>query len=289
MKTARPILSIGIVGVITFAGYFVLYPQTLFMPGDDIGYTLGLVGGLMMLIMLPYSLRKRIKFLERLGILSNWFRWHMVLGMLGPLIIIFHSTYHVYIPYLHPTGSVNAAVAMLCMLLVSGSGVFGRFIYTKVHYSFYGRLITVSELREGLVTFGDMKSVFSFAPTVEKSLGDFHTRADGHTRRTGFGILNFLTVGYQAMMLSRSLPREIRRIMIAQAAKSNLNAHQRAILEKLILKYQKRIVSYLKAVRDVSQFSTYERLFSIWHIFHVPLVYMLVFSVLYHVYAVLFY
>jgi hypothetical protein len=53
--------------------------------------------------------------------------------------------------------------------------------------------------------------------------------------------------------------------------------------------YQYMIVSYLNAVRDASQFSTYERLFSWWHIFHVPLVYLMVFSALYHVYAVHFY
>lgn len=285
----RPIFLISMVGAITFAGYFVLYPQTLFTPGDDIGYTLGLVGGLIMLIMLPYSLRKRVKFLERLGILPNWFKWHMVLGILGPLTIIFHSTYHVYIPYIHPTGSVNAAVAMLCMLLVSGSGVFGRFIYTKVHYSFYGRLTTVNELRAGLEKFEDIKSVFSFAPSVEKALEDFHARADGYTRQTSFGFLNFLAVGYQAMKLSRSLPKEISRIMDARAVKNNFNADLRATMKVMVLGYQERIVSYLKAVRDVSQFSTYERLFSIWHIFHVPMVYMMIFSVLYHVYAVHFY
>src|ERR1700693_1777268 len=115
----RWMFFISLVGAITFAGYFLLYPQTLFKPGAklfDFGYNLGLTGGLMMLAMLLYPLRKRVKRFNNIGALPNWFRWHMVLGILGPMIIVFHSTYHVYIPYVHPTGSINSAIAMLSML-----------------------------------------------------------------------------------------------------------------------------------------------------------------------------
>ena len=52
------------------------------------------------------------------------------------------------------------------------------------------------------------------------------------------------------------------------------------------LEYKKSVSSYINAVRDVAQFHTYERLFSLWHVFHIPLVYMMVFSAIYHVYAV---
>jgi hypothetical protein len=288
-ETVRWMLFISIVGGITFVGYFVLYPQTLFTPGDSIGYSLGLAGGLTMLMMLLYSLRKRSRLFERLGSLPNWFKWHIVLGILCPLAIIFHSTYHVYIPYIHPTGSLNAAVAMLCMLLVSCSGAFGRFIYTKVHFNFYGRLSTVNELRAGLESFEELKSVFSFAPSVEKALDDFHAHTEGYTKQPSIGFVSIFTVGYQAMKLSRTLPIEISQIILARAVGNDFGADQREIMERLILSYKERIVAYLDAVREVSQFSTYERLFAVWHIFHVPLVYMLVFSAVYHVYAVHFY
>jgi len=57
-------------------------------------------------------------------------------------------------------------------------------------------------------------------------------------------------------------------------------------MEEKFTEYRGLINSYLIAVRDASQFHTYERLFSYWHIFHIPLVYMMVFSGFYHVYAV---
>jgi hypothetical protein len=283
------IVFIGVAAAITFGGYFVLYPQTLFKPGErlfDLGYNLGLTGGLMLLILLLYPLRKRVRFFENFGFLPSWFKWHMVLGILGPMIIIFHSTYHVYIPYIHPIGSPNAAVAMLCMLLVSGSGTFGRFFYTKIHNGLYGRQTTMNELQTELEQSGDVKSLLSFAPGVENALQGFRTRADGYARQSGIGLVNFITVGFQTAMLSRSLSKELHRIMHVQAKENQFSAAQRQKMETMFSEYRDKMVAYLNAVRDAAQFNTYERLFSWWHIFHIPLVYMMVFSAVYHVYAV---
>ncbi len=285
----RWMIFIGIVGIVTIAGYFVLYPQTWFKPGEelfDTGYNLGLAGGLMMLTLLLYPLRKRVKFFENFGFLPSWFKWHMVLGILGPLTIVFHSTYHVYIPFIHPIGSPNAAVAMLCMLLVSGSGTFGRFFYTKIHHGLYGRQTTVNELRAEMEQKGDVKSVFSFAPSVEKALDEFRVSAEGYAKESGYGFANFIRVGWNASALSRALSKEIQQIMLAQAKEKNFNAQQMAGMEPLLQEYREKIDAYLGAVRDAAQFRTYERLFSWWHIFHIPLVYMMVFSAFYHVYAV---
>ena len=289
---ARWLAFIGIVAMIIVGGYFVLYPQTLFKPGAklfDLGYNLGLAGGLMMLALLLYPLRKRFRFASKMGALPKWFKWHMLLGILGPLTIIFHSTYHVYIPYIHPIGSPNAAVAMFSMLLVAGSGIFGRFFYTKIHHGLYGRMSTLDELRSELENSEDLKAVLIAAPDIGKALEDFRARVDAHARQSGTGFMNFITVGFQTMKLSRSLPQQIDLVMHEQAKENDLDAGQRADLEQRVTEYRKMIVSYLNAVRDASQFSTYERLFSWWHIFHVPLVYLMVFSALYHVYAVHFY
>jgi hypothetical protein len=283
------LIFIGVIAIITFAGYFVLYPQTLFKPGEhlfDLGYNLGLAGGLMMLVLLLYPLRKRVKFFENFGFLPSWFKWHMVLGILGPMTIIFHSTYHVYIPYIHPMGSPNAAVAMLCMLLVSASGTFGRFFYTKIHHGLYGRQTTVNELRADLEQSDDVKSLFSFAPRVEKKLENFRMRADEYAKGSGLGLINFFTIGFQTAMLFRSLSRELHRVMHVRAKENEFSAAQRQGMEEMFGEYREKIGAYLSAVRDAAQFNTYERLFSWWHIFHIPLVYMMVFSAVYHVYAV---
>jgi hypothetical protein len=275
-----------VVAIVTLGGYFVLYSQQLFKPGDDIGYNVGLAGGLMMLALLLYPLRKRAKFLGKVGVLPTWFKWHMVLGILGPLTIVFHSTYHVYIPFIHPTGSLNAAIAMACMLLVSGSGTFGRFFYTKIHHGLYGRQATVNEMKAELEQSGDVKSIFNFAPEIEKKLDWFRVQSEENSQAGKLGLVKFVTIGIQAEMLSRSLVKELHSVMYAQAREKNFTPAQMKSMEGMYIEYKGLIKSYLNAVRDASQFHTYERLFSYWHVFHIPLVYMMVFSAFYHVYAV---
>ncbi len=283
------LIFISIVGIITFGGFFLVYPQKLYRPGDelfDFGYNLGLAGGLMMLTLLLYPLRKRVKIFQNLGFLPTWFKWHMLLGILGPLAIVFHSTYHVYIPFIHPTGSLNAAVAMYCMLLVSGSGTFGRFFYTKIHHGLYGRQASVNELRVEMEQTGDVKSMFSFAPNVEKALEEFRGRGEKIAKESGYGFISFIKVGFQASSLVRTLSKELHHTMQTQARENNFNAQQQAGMDAMYREYREKIIAYVRAVRDAAQFHTYERLFSWWHIFHIPLVYMMVFSAVYHVYAV---
>ncbi|MFA6014976.1 MAG: hypothetical protein WC742_07890 [Gallionellaceae bacterium] len=283
------LLFIGVVGIITVGGYFLVYPQTLYKPGErlfDFGYNLGLAGGLMMLTLLLYSARKRFKFLEKIGALPFWFKGHMILGILGPLTIIFHSTYHVYIPFIHPQGSINAAVAMLCMLLVSGSGTFGRFFYTKIHHGLYGRQSSLNEVSTSVDEAGDIKTLLSFAPELERKLLEFRVKAEAHAKHSGMGFAHFFTVGFQAMMLRRSAAKELWAVMLAQAKEQNAGTANAAEIAQKFVEYKATVADYINAVRDLAQFQTYERLFSWWHIFHIPLVYMMVFSAFYHVYAV---
>ncbi|MFA5370541.1 MAG: hypothetical protein WC053_04130 [Sideroxydans sp.] len=285
----RWMIFITIVGVITFAGYFVVYPQTLYKPGEelfDFGYNLGLIGGLMMVLLLLYPLRKRLPFLEKIGFLAFWFKWHMLLGILGPLFIIFHSTYHVYIPFIHPTGSINAAVAMYCMILVSTSGTFGRFFYTKIHHGLYGRQATMNELQAEMAQTGDVKSMFDFAPGIERSLEEFRDKAVVYAKESGYGFGHFFKIGIETFSLVHRLPRELHAVMQEKARAEGFTPEQKERMEQMFVEYREKIESYLKAIRDTAQFHTYERLFSWWHIFHIPLVFMMVFSALYHVYAV---
>jgi len=46
------------------------------------------------------------------------------------------------------------------------------------------------------------------------------------------------------------------------------------------------VAERLRMARAAAQFATYERLFSLWHVLHVPFVYMLVVSAVVHVIAV---
>jgi uncharacterized membrane protein YdcZ (DUF606 family) len=105
---------------------------------EGLGYILGIVGASLMAALLLYPLRKRVRFLRFLGTTKRWFFWHMVLGIIGPILILFHSNFAL--------GSLNSRISLYCMLLVSGSGLIGRYLYSHIHNGLYGRKTTLRSL-----------------------------------------------------------------------------------------------------------------------------------------------
>ncbi len=258
-------------------GYFIAQ-QKLYKPGDDLGYNIGLAGGIMLLTLLLYPLRKRAKFMKRFGILPTWFKWHMVFGILGPTVIIYHSNFTIR--------SINAGVALFCMLLVAGSGVFGRFFYTKIHHGLYGRQASLRELQSEVEQTGEFQSKLAFAPEIQQRLAQFRQQTSENMVEGRISLVNSILVGVRAEMLFRELRKKLRRIMHEKAGTVKAEAMQSGSMEKLYQEYSGLIRTYLKTVRDVAQFHTYQELFSWWHILHIPLVYLLVFSGIFHVISV---
>lgn len=244
--------------------------------GSDPGYYLGLVGALMMLALLSYSLRKRFAGLRRLGAMRRWFRLHMALGILGPTLILLHARYHL--------GSLNAAVAFYSMLVVAGSGVVGRFIYVKIHHGLYGRQATVREMQARLGwREGEVKTRFHFAPEIETRLRAFERDATAADRGALRRLWRFLTITWHARIVHWRCRRTLNRALARHAHRRAWPAEKLAARRRAA---QLLIRGYLDAVIDAAQFGTYERLFSWWHVLHVPLVYLLIVSAIIHVIAV---
>ena len=247
-----------------------------FQAGDDVGYWLGVVGGTMMLLLFTYPLRKHFGFTRSWGRVKWWFLAHMLLGVGGPLLILLHSTFRV--------GSLNAAVALYSMLAVAASGVVGRFIYARVNRGLHGEKAGLRDLqtRAGLEE-AEARSRLSFAPEVEARLIAFEQRE--LRARAGW-----ITYGRQVFWLPvqqwltyRRCVSDLRRILRAMA-------HQGNWTESDLLKRErnsgKLAEKYLNAVTRVAQFTAYARLFSLWHIAHIPFVYLLLISAVVHVIAV---
>ncbi len=127
-------------------------------PKRGIGYALGIIGGSLMLLLLVYSLRKRWHWLRFLGSTPSWFRFHMVLGILGPLCILYHSNFM--------TGATNSNVALFAMLTVAGSGLAGRYIYAHIHHGLYGHKLQLGELRAGAEGLRNASGGISFLPEL---------------------------------------------------------------------------------------------------------------------------
>jgi hypothetical protein len=105
--------------------------------GGSVGHKLGLVGSAMMVLMLLYSVRKRVGALRRLGALGRWLDIHIFLGIFGPLLVVLHSTFKVQ-------GLV--ALSFWSMVIVASSGVLGRFLYMQIPRTRAGEERALAEL-----------------------------------------------------------------------------------------------------------------------------------------------
>ena len=105
--------------------------------GGSVGHKLGITGSSMMVVMLLYSVRKRVGALRRLGPLSRWLDVHIYLGVFGPLLVVLHSTFKVQ-------GLV--ALSFWSMLVVALSGVLGRYLYLQIPRTRAGEERALAEL-----------------------------------------------------------------------------------------------------------------------------------------------
>jgi hypothetical protein len=230
----------------------------------------------MMLVLLLYPLRKRIRALRFLGGTKEWFRMHMILGVLGPLLVLFHSNFHL--------GSFNSRVALYCMLLVAGSGLIGRHIYAHIHNGLYGQKATFKEMRDELTkSMETSQGLATLLPGLAVKLGSLSAQVQGDavTGRltTRASILWTVRRYFVWASLLLTANRELR----IQAARSPAIARSLPRLKKSNRLFIRRFV---RLTGRVAQFTLYERMFSLWHILHMPFFFMMIFSALFHVLAV---
>lgn len=245
-------------------------------PEDGAGYWLGIIGGSMMLTLLLYPLRKRIRILHLLGPTKYWFRMHMILGLAGPLLILYHCNFQL--------GSFNSQVAFYCMLLVAGSGIIGRHFYARIHRGLYGRKTSLRELQDELAE--SVEKSHGLAKLLPQLIGRLDTLSDelqGDRVTQSIGIGRSLRWTFKHRFVRISLLLTARRELKTPAATSDVIARDYKRLRSTASSF---IRDYTSLMGRVAQFSFYERLFALWHVFHLPIFFMMVISALFHVLAV---
>jgi hypothetical protein len=217
-----------------------------FKPSGSIGHRLGTVGGVMMLLTFAYSIRKRVPFLQKIGTQKQWLQVHICLGLGGPALVV-----------LHTTGKLGglAAIGFYSTLAMVISGIFGRYLYSKIPRTRKGNemsLIQIEQEFSELVTrLGSDREGGRLLDAVEAYLSQ--------VKKQSLGLGQALLVAFWDDLKSP--------VRVIQAWR--ITSHQRAGLlvrirtTRLILK-QRRLLKKLTVI-EASQ-----RLFSYWHIFHRP-------------------
>jgi len=245
-------------------------------PQRGLGYALGIIGGSMMLLLLLYSARKRASWLRWMGSVPAWFRIHMTLGVVGPVLILFHSNFKL--------GSTNSNVALISMLLVAGSGVIGRYIYTRIHARLDGNQDSMEDLQNIAARIRAQPTQVTFLPALLDVIDREEQRLVHATEGPIGRSLHVFTAGARAALARWRLHAMIRRSVrrAASLESGSIAAHARK-LERVACYYADR---RLDAARRVTEYGLYARLFSFWHVLHIPLFFMLLLAAIAHVIAV---
>jgi hypothetical protein len=234
------------------------------------GYLLGIVGGSLMLVLLLYPLSKRVALLTRLIPVRYWFGIHMLLGVIGPVLILFHSNFQ--------TGSTNSTIALICMLLVAGSGVIGRYIYTNIHHGLYGTRVTLNELKQKTENdHAELLRIFAKDKRLNNQLEKMEEKALRPYTSLTKSVLHAIYLAVNA----RRFNRKVQRLLKNSYRETHENTPLPDNKELAHL-----INHYTLALRKTAAFKVYERLFSLWHILHLPLFFLMIITAVIHIFAV---
>lgn len=230
----------------------------LLRPSAPVGHLLGIGGFLMMLVPVAYSIRKKVKRFRDAGRIQTWLEVHIFSGIVGPVLVTFHTSFKF-------NGIVS--VAYWSMVTVVLSGFVGRYLYTRIPRSIRGQELTQAELD---TRAADLSGQIAHAALPQRTLAAIEAFEHRVHPPDAPSYLS-LVVGEWRMR------RELRdlRATVSDAGRLH-DAAIALIAERATLL---RRIAYLKKTKT---------LFDAWHVFHMPLVYVMFVIVVMHVAVTLY-
>ena len=223
-------------------------------PAGRVGHGLGILGSVMLVALLIYSLRKRVRFMQRWGDLRVWLRYHIFLGVVGPILITLHTSFKV-------DGLV--AVSYWSMFAVALSGVFGRYLYQQIPRNVLGETLSSDDIE-------------SRNESILVELSENHGMGD-----QGMSALDKLALGRlenrPALVALFILP--VVNMMLARQLQSGMVGFSRGSGPKA------RILArnWVLQTRRLYLFHLIRDLFHWWHVFHKPFAFIMILIMIVHV------
>lgn len=104
-------------------GAVVVFTREIPAAGELFGHLLGIFGFLLMLMTETlYSLRKRTRS-AKWGRMSSWLQFHIFTGLVGPYMVLLHTSWKF---------NGIAGVTTLFTVIIVASGFIGRYIFTRI-------------------------------------------------------------------------------------------------------------------------------------------------------------
>lgn len=238
----------SIVNVLHGYGYLKGY-QMRYEPSKGIWHIAGWIGSAFMVIMMLYSVRKRFSLFLNWGPLRHWLSAHIFLGIMGALLVTFHTTFKL--------GGI-VATSFWSMIVTVVFGILGRYIYIQIPQNVAGTDLQVNEIdkmveevdnklreRSGNV---DVSPLFKEINVVDERVKDLN-------------LFNALS-----LMVKTDVINGFKLLHINKVLKTKFHLSRDT---------RKQIVSFMSRkaalIRRKNFLSTSHRLLRYWHVLHVPL------------------
>jgi hypothetical protein len=243
--------------------------NSLLRPSGMLGLAMGVLGFSLFLFMWLYPFRKKVKWLAWTGPLGAWMRVHAVVGLALPLIVAVHAGWH-----------FNGMIGMgyLCMIVVSLSGIVGRYLYVHIPHSRNGLEMTMEEVsgeRRALIT--EIAAACGLVPAeVERWLAVDTRPYDGlDPART---LWRMFQDDISRARLLRALEHELAR---PHSGRPPLDREHLRVTMKLARRE-------LALTQQVRMLDATRRIFAFWHVAHRPFAITALIALLVHVCVAVF-
>jgi hypothetical protein len=210
------------------------------------GQAIGIVGFILMIMTESlYSLRKRSRN-ARWGRMSTWMQFHIFTGLVGPYMVLLHTSWKFH---------GLAGVVMLLTVVIVASGFAGRYIYTAIPRTADGVEIELGELVRQIAAIDDALSLWNVAQPQAPSALRFRLALNPSAGSTD------LTLGLGSAVSDwierwrwKVQERHLDPVIRDQARKLERLAKRRQTLR-----------------RQVASLAAARQMLSLWHVVHVPI------------------
>lgn len=217
-----------------------------------------------------------MRILRRMGNIKYWFKAHMLLGAFGPTLILYHANFQL--------GALNSNVALYSMVAVAISGLVGRYIYRKIHIGIYGNMASLEDLRED---FENFKTRFTsdsrFGDQLINRLEVFEETVLKSKRNIIHDFIYHITIDILLFMKYKMTCLYIKRELKNQGWFNKISVHEQ---KRAYRNISTRSKSFLKRVVKIYELDFYKRLFSLWHVVHIPFFFMMILTTVVHIISV---
>lgn len=234
------------------------------IPGasDLFGHAIGIVGFFLMLMTeFLYTLRKRSRS-AKWGRMSSWLQFHIFTGLVGPYMVLLHSSWKF---------NGLAGMVMLLTVIIVASGFLGRYIYTAVPRNADGIEVEANDLEQQIrVLDGELQTWLSTQPEMYQTLSNRLSPAPvGTGSRLVFG--RAFEEWNARMRWWRASSRMDKKVRVQAKQFNELLKRERTLR------------------RQLGSIALTRRMLGLWHAIHIPVGMVLFTAAFIHVIAAIYY